>query len=141
RLHNVDRENFSGYGQSVPGFIQNNRLGFGASFLINRKIKNRFSLETGLGITNFRTQFHFDYINQWNGRTVNETLYVSLFYAKIPLHFSYYFHVSNRSSTNVSLGADLRFLFFAHDNYQEIIYQLILLPTARYNFFIPSGVL
>src|SRR5690625_1244519 len=61
KLNNVDRENFSGYGHSMPGFIQNDQLGFGATFLVQTPIYKNLSFETGLGITNFNSQFHFDY--------------------------------------------------------------------------------
>jgi len=138
KLNNVDRENFSGYGHSMPGFIQNDQLGFGATFLVQTPIYKNLSFETGLGITNFNSQFHFKYIRKYTTDSVNTKLNISLFYVKVPLFITYNLPLNTQSAINFSLGVDLRFLFWEKDNYQEIIGEFINLPTARYNFFIPS---
>src|SRR5690554_279065 len=138
KLNNVDRENFSGYGHSMPGFTQNDQLGFGATFLAQTPIYKNLSFETGLGITNFNSQFHFNYIRKNTNDSVNMKLNISLFYAKVPIYLTYNLSLNKRSALSFSLGADLRFLFWEKDNYQEIIWEFIYLPRARYNFFIPS---
>src|SRR5690625_860758 len=84
KLNNVDRENFSNYGHSMPGFIQNDQLGFGTTFLVQTPIYKNLSFETELGITNFNSQFHFNYIRKNTNDSVNTKLNISLFYAKIP---------------------------------------------------------
>src|SRR5690625_3005255 len=138
KFNNVDRENFSGYGHSMPGFTQNDQLGFGATFLAQTPIYKNLSFETGLGITNFNSQFHFKYIRQNTNDSVNTKLNISLFYAKAPLYLTYNLSLNKRSALSFSLGADLRFLFWWKDNYQEIIWEFIYLPTGRYSFIIPS---
>ncbi len=131
KLNNVDRENFSGYGHSVPGFTQNNQLGFGATFLVQTPIYKNLSFETGLGITNFNSQFHFKYIRQNTNDSVNTKLNISLFYAKAPLYLTYNLSLNKRSAISFSLGTDIRFLFLGDDNFQEIIYELINLGNPR----------
>src|SRR5690625_1820280 len=138
KFNNVDRENFSGYGHSMPGFIQNDQLGFGATFLVQTPIYKNLSFETGLGITNFNSQFHFKYIRKYTTDSVNTKLNISLFYVKVPLFITYNLPLNTQSAINFSLGVDLRFLFWEKDNYQEIIGEFINLTTARYNFFITS---
>ncbi len=138
KLNNVDRENFSGYGHSMPGFTQNDQLGFGATFLAQTPIYKNLSFETGLGITNFNSQFHFNYIRKNTNDSVNTKLNISLFYAKLPIYLTYNLQLNTQSAINFSLGADLRFLFLWQDNYQEIIWEFINLPTGRYSFIIPS---
>lgn len=137
-LINVDREHFSSYGYSVPGFKQNDRIGFGANFLMQRPIYKNLSFETGLGITSFRSQFKFDYIDNRSSEHIESTLSISLFYLKIPLFATYNFHLNQKSSINLSAGLNLRILCGWHDNYQEIIREFIMLPKGRYKFIIAS---
>ena len=61
QLNGVDRTYFVGYGHSVPGFTQNDRIGWGATYLAVFPISKKFNLETGIGIAHFRSQFHFEY--------------------------------------------------------------------------------
>src|SRR5690625_6461269 len=62
KLNNVDRENFSNYGHSMPGFIQNDQLGFGTTFLVQTPIYKILYFVKELGITYFISQFYFNYI-------------------------------------------------------------------------------
>jgi len=139
KLNNVDRENFSGYGHSVPGFTQNDQLGFGATFLAQTPIYKNLSFETGLGITNFNSQFHFMYYDQIRSDSVNTKLNISLFYFKVPILISYSFPMNSRSLISLSLGSDLRFLFLSKDNFDEINNYFINLGNNRYRYrlFIP----
>src|SRR5690625_2294818 len=131
KLNNVDRENFSGYGHSMPGFTQNDQLGFGATFLAQTPIYKNLSFETGLGITNFNSQFHFNYIRKNTNDSVNTKLNISLFYAKVPIYLTYNLSLHKRSAISFSLGTDIRFLFLGDDNFQEIINELINLGNPR----------
>src|SRR5690625_4552440 len=136
KLNNVDRESFSGYGHSMPGFIQNDQLGFGATFLVQTPIYKNLSFETGLGITNFNSQFHFDYTHLITRRQIKETLNISLYYINLPFIVGYYFPISPSSKIGTSLGLDTRFLF----TYQDILYETIggQKGVHRYNKFIFS---
>src|SRR5690554_6209218 len=136
KLNNVDRENFSGYGHSVPGFKQNDKLGFGASFLASTPIYKNVSFETGLGITNFRSQFHFNYEHRFAG-WIDKKLNISLYYLKIPTRITYGIPINVKSKINFSLGAEMKFLLWGQDNYRDILYELVGFETS-YNFFIPS---
>src|SRR5690625_637504 len=140
KLNNVDRENFSGYGHSMPGFIQNDQLGLGATFLVQTSIYKNLSFETGLGITNFNSQFHFDYTHLITRRQIKETLNISLYYINLPFIVGYYFPISPSSKIGTSLGLDTRFLFTYQDNYQDILYETIggQKGVHRYNKFIFS---
>lgn len=131
KLNNVDRENFSGYGHSVPGFKQNDRLGFGATFLASKPIYKNLSFESGIGITNFRSQFHFNYIHSITNRLIDKKLNISLYYLKIPARITYYFPINVKSKINFSMGADIRCLFLGDDNFQETIYEHIYLGNPR----------
>src|SRR5690606_9251294 len=113
KLNNVDRENYTGRGHSVPGFIQNDRLGFSATFLAQTPIYKNFSFETGLGVTNFRSQFHFNYIDTFVGITIpiERKLNISLYYLALPLKVAYNFRLSPSSSVHTSIGINTKFLF------------------------------
>ena len=138
KLNNVDRAHFSSYGHSMPGFKQNDRIGFGVNFLMQRPIYKNLSFETGLGITNFRSQFKFDYIDSRSYDHIKSTLDISLFYLKIPLLATYNFHLNQKSAINLSSGLNIRILCGWRDNYQEIISEFIMLPKGRYKFLIAS---
>lgn len=83
KLNQVDREHFSGYGYSAPGFTQNDRPGFAAYLLASKSISKKISFETGLGIRTFRSQFHFN-----KPQPVNPppTLDIALYYLSVPLY-------------------------------------------------------
>jgi hypothetical protein len=138
KLNNVDRENFSGYGHSVPEFKQNDRLGFGLTFLASKPIYKNFSFETGLGGTNFNSQFLFRYYDQNRSDSVNTKFNISLYYLKIPLLISYNYPINSNSKLNFSIGADLRFLLLSNDNFDKINNYFINLGNNRYHLFIPS---
>src|SRR5690554_8022177 len=106
KLNNVDRENFSGYGHSMPGFTQNDQLGFGVIFLAQTPIYKNLSFETGLGITNFNSQFHFNYIDTFVGVIIpiDRKLNISLYYLNLPLKIAYNFPISPSSSIQALLG-------------------------------------
>jgi hypothetical protein len=137
KLNNVDRENFSGYGHSVPDFTQNDKLGFGASFLASIPVYKNLSFETGLGITNFRSQFHFNYLHPITNSLIDKKLNISLYYLKIPTRITYYVPINVKSKINFSLGTEMKFLLWGQDNYRDILYELVGFETS-YNFFIPS---
>src|SRR5690554_96827 len=140
KLNNVDRENFSGYGHSVPGFTQNDQLGFGATFLAQTPIYKNLSFETGLGITNFNSQFHFNYIDTFVGVIIpiDRKLNISLYYLNLPLKIAYNFPISPSSSIQASIGINSKFLFAHNDNYEKIIVEFIGGQSGihRYNQFI-----
>jgi len=127
KLNNVDRENFSGRGHSVPYFTQNDRLGFGARFLAQIPIYKNLSLETGLGITNFNSQFHFNYVDTFVGVIIpiDRKLNISLYYLNLPLKIAYIFPLSSSSSIHASIGINSKFLIAHNDNYEKIIVELI----------------
>lgn len=133
KLNSVDRKNFTGYGFSVPGFKQSDKLGFGANYFAIFPISKNFNLETGAGISHFRSQFHFDYIHQISQTPIKATLNIALFYIKIPLLLSYNIPLTPKSKINIAGGFNTRFKFAHKDNFNEIIYEFINLPTQRYN--------
>lgn len=137
KLNNVDRENFNGYGHSVPGFTQNDHLGFGVNFLAQVPVYKNLSFESGLGICNFRSQFHFEYTHPITNHLVDEKLNISLYYLKVPIRVAYFLPLKIKSRFNFSLGADMKFLILGKDTYRDILYELVGFETS-YNFFIPS---
>ncbi|OJV53521.1 MAG: hypothetical protein BGO31_01235 [Bacteroidetes bacterium 43-16] len=129
KLNHVDRENFTYKGYSAPGFKQNDRLGFSAHVLAAKPLWKNISLETGVGMSTFRSQFNFN----------RETLAIDIYYLNIPLLFNYNIPLNPSSGLNVSLGANIRALLFGQDNYQDIIEEHIYLENARnYKQFIIS---
>jgi hypothetical protein len=138
RLHNVDRENYNGYGLSSPGFIQNDHMGLGTNFLIVFPINKKINLETGIGISLFRSQFHFDYTYQMPHREERYTLNIALFYAKLPLMLSYNVPIAPKLKLNIAGGFNTRILFASKDNYEDIIATFNGLPKTRYKLFIFS---
>ncbi len=136
QLNNVDRENFSGYGHSVPGFTQNDRLGFGATFLMQCPIYKNLHFETGVGISNFRSQFKFDYIRNLAGISIpiDRQLDISLYYLRLPLFATYNLRLSPHSTINISLGVNTKFLFAHYDNYQKILVEFIGGQSGIYRY-------
>lgn len=129
KLNQVDRENFTYNGYSAPGFKQNDRLGFSAHVLAAKPLWKNISLETGVGMSTFRSQFNFNH----------ETLDIDIYYLNIPLLLDYNIPLNRSSGFNVSLGANIRGLLFWQDNYQDIIEEHIYLGNARnYKQFIIS---
>lgn len=127
KLNNVDREHFSGRGHSVPGFEQNDQLGFGATYLASVPVFKNLAFETGLGITNFNSQFHFDYVDTFVGLTIpiDRKLNISLYYLNLPLKVAYNFPINPSSSIHASIGINSKFLFAYYDNYEKTIVEFI----------------
>lgn len=130
KLNHVDREHFSGYGYSAPGFIQNDRPGFTAHLLATKSIAKNISFETGLGVSTFRSQFHFDKLQHVN-RPTAPTLDIALYYLSVPLMFNYKIPLKRTAAFEVSLGPDIRCLLLGNDNYPEIIEEDIYLDGVR----------
>ena len=132
KLNNVE--------EAIPGykFQQNDRLGFGVSFLAQAPIYKNLSFETGIGISNFRSQFQFDYPDLLPPEDIDSKLNISLYYLNIPLMLNYNFQLNQKSAISLSGGINTRFLFAWKDNYQEIINVDIYLPKDKYRFLITS---
>lgn len=136
KINNLDRVNFKKYGLSVPGFSQNDLLGYGVSFLAKLPLSKRIDLESGLGISTFHSQFHFKYLNNMGNTKLN----ISLFYLNIPLFLTYHFPVTSSSAIHTSLGINTKFLFAYYDNFEKIINEAIGGQTGidRYSQFVYS---
>ncbi|HTO16756.1 MAG TPA: outer membrane beta-barrel protein [Edaphocola sp.] len=130
KLNNVDRENFSGYGHSVPDFTQNDKLGFGINGIVRLPAYKGCGLETGLGLTRYSAQFHFDYFHAFMNRQVNEQFNINLNYLRIPLNLYYDFSISKKSSIIISGGINFKLLLWADDNFDEIVFEKIGLPKT-----------
>ena len=126
--------------EAIPGFgfKQNDRLGFGVSFLAQAPIYKNLSLETGIGISNFRSQFQFEDFESGSQFQSKTNLNIALYYLNIPLMLSYNFQLNQKSAISLSGGMNTRFLFARKDNYQEIINAYIYLPKDKYRFLITS---
>lgn len=138
RIHNVDRENFNGYGHSMPGSKQNDRSGFGAAFLAKRKICKGLYFETGAGLSVFRSRFQFDYMHRIAHIPIEVDLNIMLLYVKLPLLLNYEIPLSERSGLNMSLGVNTRLVGFFWDDFQEGLYELVRVAPYKYNFLIVS---
>lgn len=130
KLNHVDREHFNGYGYSTPGFKQKDRPGFAVHLLATKSIAKNISIETGLGVSTFRSQFHFSRLQNVN-RPEAPTLDIALYYLTIPLKFNYKIPLSRTAAFDISLGPDIRCLLSGNDNYQEIIKEDIYLDGVR----------
>src|SRR5690606_21381233 len=108
------------------------RLGWGANYLAIFPINKKFSLETGIGISHFRSQFQFEYTHRMTQNLVKTNLNINLLYAKIPVMLSYNLPVTPKEKLNIAFGFNVRLLFGPIDNYQKIIYELYTLDYARY---------
>ncbi len=128
QINNVNNTSFSGIGHSNPGFKQNDRLGFGATYLASIPVSKKMNLETGIGITNFRSQFRFDYTHGITGNQVKANLNIHLIYAKLPLLLSYNIPLAPSSRLNIIFGLNTRLLLLPIDNYQRIIYEFYQVP-------------
>ena len=86
KLNNVDRENFSGYGHSVPDFTQNDKLGYSLNGIARVSLYKNLGIETGLGLARYQSQFHFEYYHsfsqQWMDKKFNIHLMVQVFYQR-----------------------------------------------------------
>jgi hypothetical protein len=138
QLIGVNKTYFSGIGHAEPGFIQNDRLGWGATYLAVFPINKKINLETGIGISHFRSQFQFEYVHRMTGNQTKKNLNINLLYAKIPLMLSYNVPITSKSKLNIAGGFNVRLLFGPIDNYQKIIFELYTIPSARYKISIVS---
>lgn len=130
KLNNVDRENFSGYGHSVPGFKQNDRLGFGVNGIAHIPVYKGLGLETGLGLTRYQSQFNFKYYHSFSQQWMDEKFNIGLNYMRIPLNLYYDFSISKKSSIIISGGINFKLLLWADDNFDEIVFEEIGLPNT-----------
>ena len=130
KLNHVDSEHFSGYGYSAPGFKQKDRPGFTVHLLATKSIAKNISIETGLGVRTFRSQFHFSKLQNVN-RPEAPTLDIALYYLTIPIKFNYKIPLNRTAAFDVSLGPDIRCLLSGSDNYQEITEEHIYLGGVR----------
>lgn len=132
RLNNVDMSNDKGPGSL--GITQNDRIGFSAHLLAAKPISKKISFETGLGISTFRSQFKFNYIEP------SLTTYtIAIYYLSVPLLLNYTIPLNKVSSLNVSLGPNVRCLLLGQDNFQETIPNNIDFGNPRkYKRFIVS---
>ncbi len=130
KLNNVDRENFSGYGHSVPGFKQNDKLGFGVNGVVRIPVYKGLGIETGLGLARYQSLFHFEYYHSFSQQWMDEKLNIGLNYLRVPLNLYYNINVSKKSSIIISGGINMKVLLWANDNFDEIVFEEIGLPNV-----------
>ncbi len=130
KLNNVDKENFSGYGHSVPGFKQNDKLGFGINGIVRIPVCKGLGVETGLGLAGYRSQFHFEYYHSFSQQWMDKKFNIGLNYLRVPLNLYYEINVSKKSSIIISGGINYKLLLWANDNFDEIVFEKIGLPNT-----------
>jgi len=131
-LKNVANEIIDNNGQiHSRQFSQNKPLGYGLNFLVNKPLPNSFSIETGIGVSNYRNQFVFTDLENY---PIHYNL--SLYYIKIPLMFSFQSSWSKKSSINIAAGIQARFLLNWTELYKEQVnLPDIGLPRDQFHFF------
>ncbi len=134
KLNNVDRKTFSGYGHSNPGFKQNNLLGFGINGIIKIPIYKSMGLQTGLGLTRYATQFHFQYYHSFSQQWMDKRFSIGINYANVPLNIYYDIKLTNKSSIIVFGGMNIKLLLWINDNFNDIIFEKINLPNIRQRY-------
>src|SRR5690606_26131122 len=130
KLNNVDKENFSVYGHSVPGFKQNDKLGFGINGIVRIPVCKGLGVETGLGLAGYRSQFHFEYHHSFSQQWMDKKLNIGLNYLRVPLNLYYDINVSKKSSIIISGRINYKLLLWANDNFDEIVFEKIGLPNV-----------
>lgn len=128
QLNNVDRENFSGYGHSVPYFTQKDRLGFGIKGIARMPIYKGLGVEGELEITRYQSQFHFEYRHVFSHLWMDHKFNIGLNYLRVPLNLYYDFRISSKSSILFSGGVSFKQLLWADDNFEKIMFEEINLP-------------
>lgn len=130
-LNNIDKNSFSGYGHSVPDFTQKNCLGYAINGKVQIPIYKGVGIQTGLGLSKFQSQFHFNYIHPFTNWMVDENLNIKTIYFEIPLQLFYEITLSKKSSIIVSGGVSIRTLLNAKDNFNQIVIEEIFLTDAQ----------
>lgn len=104
---------YSGIGYSDAGYKQKSKVGFGITLLANIPVYENISLETGFGVTNFRSDFEFDKDN---------TLNIKLNYIKLPIMAAYRLPISSaNNAVHFALGVNIKYLYRSEDNFSELL--------------------
>lgn len=97
-------------------------------------------IETGLGLASYRSQFHFEYFHSFSQQWIDTQFNIGLNYLSAPLKLYYNRMVSNKSSIIISSGIHLKFLLWAEDNFDKIVFEKIGLPSvySRYQSLVST---
>lgn len=137
---------------TITGISKDNEFGYGHS---NRFFKTKIhfnylpSLRIRHGLANFKIEYGIGYqlsnqricLNNVLSSKIDDfsTFNMKFQYWHIPIQLLYQFPLKNKNKLIFGIGTHIKLMKYYKDNYQEIIYENILLINDRYQKYVYDG--
>ena len=137
KLTNIDTEHYSGNFLSDPNYLQTDYGGWAPKLILRRKLNPKWNIETGLGFMMQHSQFHFDYIDNWQFH-INTTLVNKFYYLTIPMMAQYNLWNMNQHSIGLGGGLINKVLLKTNSNLADVIFEQIMIGASGNPYVLSS---
>lgn len=124
-----------GYGFSGSSHTVEDTYGFSVGGLMQTSIFKFLDLEYGLGYFYESERINIDYINRWTGEPGSTRLKIDLHYLELPLTAKFRLFKTLGNEVTLAGSFNTRFAIIQNSNYQDIIFEHVLLRGRQINNF------